>query len=97
MLENILINEYKKLLKDIINEYINIVNKDNFFYKYLKIINHEIKLITDAFETLVNQRKDTFKSIFEYDFESILYAVDKDFFNTIKSIFKNVSLLLIKK
>ena len=91
MLENILINEYKNLLKEIINEYINIVNKNNFFYKYLKIVKHEIKLITEAFETLVNQRKDTFKSLFIGDFDSILYAVDKDFFNNIKSIFKNVS------
>ena len=97
MLINILINEYKSLFKDIIKEYIKIINKNNGYCEYLKIIDHEIKLITDAFKTLINQKKDTFKSIFIDDFDSILHAIDKDLFNHIKIIFENVSLLLNKQ
>ena len=94
MLKNILLDGYISLFKDIINEYNNILNKNNGYYNYLKIIKHEIKLIIDAFETLISQRKNTFQSIFKDNFESILHAIDKDLFEHIKTIFENVSLLL---
>ena len=97
MLKNILLNEYKSLFKDIMNEYNNIINKHNGYHNYLKIINYEIKTITSAFKTLVEQKKNTFKSIFEDDFESVLHAIDKVLFEHIKSIFESVSLLLNAK
>ena len=96
MLKNILISQYKERLNDIIKEYNNFLSKNNGYYSRLKIINHEIKLIVSAFNTLINEKKNTFKSIFENDFESILYAIDKQLFDMIKSIFENVSLLLNK-
>ena len=94
MLKNILISQYKERLNDIIKEYNNFLSKNNGYYNYLKIINHEIKLIVSAFNTLISQKKNTFKSIFENDFDSILHAIDKDLFDMIKSTFENVSLLL---
>ena len=94
MLKNILIKEYKDLLNDIIAEYNKILNKNNGYYNYVKIINHEIKTIISAFQTLINQKKNTFKSIFQDDFGSILHAIDKVLFEHIKNIFENVSLLL---
>ena len=97
MLTNILIDRYQSILIDIFKAYRNILIKNNHYDKYLKIIKHEIKLITGAFGTLINQRKNTFQSIFEYDSESILYAVDKELFKYIKTIFESVSVLLNKK
>ena len=94
MLKNILISQYKERLNDIIKEYNNFLSKNNGYYSRLKIINHEIKLIVSAFNTLIRQKKNTFKSIFKDDFESILHAIDKDLFDMIKSTFENVSLLL---
>ena len=93
-MKNILINKYKNLMKDIFEEYSNILNKNNEYCNYLKILNYEIKLIIDAFNKLINEKKNTFKDIFEVDFESILHAIDKDLFGYIKLIFENVSLLL---
>ena len=97
MVINILINKYQGLLIDIFKEYRKIINNNNCYDKYLKIINHEIELIISAFETLINKRKNTFQSIFEYDSESILYAVDKELFKYIKTIFESVSVLVIKQ
>ena len=97
MLKDILINEYTKLFKDIINEYSNILKKNNGYYNYLKIINYEIKTIISAFEVLLSTKKNTFSSIFDGDVESILHAIDKDLFGYIKSIFERVSLLLNNK
>ena len=97
MLTNILINKYQGLLIDIFKEYRKIINNNNCYDKYLKIINHEIELIISAFETLINKRKNTFQTIFEYDSESILYAVDKELFKYIKTIFESVSVLVIKQ
>ena len=94
MLKNILIEEYKSVFKDIINEYNNIINKNNGYFNYLKIINYEVKTIISAFKTLINERKNIFSSIFEDGFESVLYAIDRVLFDHIKSIFENVSLLL---
>ena len=97
MLKNILLNEYKNVFKDIINEYNNIIKKNNGYYNYLKIINYEIKTIVNAFKTLINQKKNTFKSIFEDDLESVLHAIDEVLFEHIKTIFENVSSLLNAK
>ena len=97
MVINILINKYQGLLIDIFKEYRKIINNNNCYDKYLKIINHEIELIISAFETLINKRKNTFQTIFEYDSESILYAVDKELFKYIKTIFESVSVLVIKQ
>ena len=94
MLKDILINEYKNVFKNIIKEYNDFLKKNNGYYNYLKAINHEIKTITNAFEVLLKEKKNTFKSIFEDDFESILHAIDKVLFEHIKVIFENVSLLL---
>ena len=94
MLKNILINEYKSLMNDIFNQYDDFLKKHNGYYNYLKIINHEIKAIKSAFNTLIKNRKNTFRSIFIDDYDSILHAIDKDLFEMIKSAFKNVSLLL---
>lgn len=94
MLKNILIKQYKSLFKDIVKEYNNILNKNNGYYNYVKIINYEIKTIISAFNKLISTKKNTFTSIFEYDNESILHAIDKDLFNHIKEIFENVSMLL---
>ena len=97
MLTNILINKYQGLLIDIFKEYRKIINNNNCYDKYLKIINHEIELIISAFETLIGERKNTFQSIFKDDSESILYAVDKELFKYIKTIFESVSVLVIKQ
>ena len=97
MLKNILLNEYKNVFKNIINEYNNIIKKNNGYYNYLKIINYELKTIINAFNTLINKKKNTFSSIFEDDIESVLHAIDKVLFEHIKSIFENVSLLLNTK
>ena len=94
MLKNILIKEYKNLLNVIIKEYHNILKKNNSYLKYVKIINYEVKLIINAFEKLINQKKNTFKSVFEDDIGSILHSIDKQLFGYIKSIFENVSKLL---
>ena len=96
MLKNILLSEYKDMLKSIIKGYKDFLSKNNGYYNYLKIINYEIEAIKSAFNTLIIQKKNIFKSIFENDFESILYAIDKQLFDMIKSIFENVSLLLNK-
>ena len=97
MLKNILLKEYENLFKDIINEYNNIINKNNGYYNYLKIIKYEIKAIISAFEVLIDQKKNTFQSIFEDNFESVLHAIDKNLFEHIKSIFESVYLLLNTK
>ena len=96
MLKNILIDWYKSLFKYIINKYNNIIKQNNGYYNYLKIIDHEIKLIISAFKTLLNKKKNIFNTIFEDDFESILHAIDKVLFEHMKSIFENVSILLNK-
>ena len=97
MLKNILINQYKSVFNDIIKEYNNILKKNNGYYNYLKIINHEIKTIISAFKLLLKEKKNTFSCIFDDDVESILHAIDKDLFDHIKSIFENVALLLNTK
>ena len=97
MIVNILIHEYKKLLKDIFNEYINIIEKHNEYSKFLKIVDCEFKEIMIAFNTLVGEKKNTFKDIFEYDVVSILYTIDKDLFDHIKNIFENVSAMINAK
>ena len=97
MLKNILLKQYKSVFKDIINEYNNIIKENNGYYNYIKIINYEIKTIISAFKTLISEKKNTFKSIFDDEYESVLHAVDKDLFDHIKSIFENVSLLLNAK
>ena len=96
MLKEILLDGYKSLFMDIINEYNNILNKNNGYYNYLKIIKHEIKEIISAFEMLLVNKKNTFRSLFKDEYESILHAIDKVLFNHIKTIFENVSLLLNK-
>ena len=97
MLKDILIKKYKGLFIDIINEYSYIINKDNRYFEYINIFKYEIKTIIDSFETLLDQKKNTFKCIFENDNESILYFIDKDLFKYIKSVFENVSTLLNTK
>ena len=97
MLTNILIDRYQSILIDIFKAYRNILIKNNHYDKYLKIIKHEIKLIISAFSTLISKGKNTFKSIFEYDSESILYMIDKELFKYIKTIFESVSVLVNKQ
>ena len=94
MLKEILLDGYKNLFMDIINEYNNIIKKNNCYDNYLKIIKHEIKEIISAFEMLLVNKKNTFRSLFKDEYESILHAIDKTLFNHIESIFENVSLLL---
>ena len=94
MLKNILLKEYENVFNDIMKEYNNIVNKNNGYYNYFKIIKYEIKVITSAFKTLINQKKNTFQSIFEDDSESILHAIDNVLFEHIKTIFESVYLFL---
>ena len=97
MLKNILINGYKNVFNDIIVEYSNIIKQNKGYFKYLKIINYELKTIVVAFKTLLNKKKNTFSSIFENNSESILYSIDKDLFEYIKSIFESVSSILNTK
>ena len=97
MLKKDLINEYKSFFNFIIKEYKNFINKNNGYYNYLKQINYEIKTITNAFQMLISQKKNIFKSIFEDEFDSVLHAIDKDLFEHIKSIFENVSLIINAK
>ena len=97
MLKNILLNKYESLFTDIIDEYSSIVKKNNQYDKYLKIFIHEIKITIKAFESLLVNKKNTFRSIFENDNESILYAIDKELFGYLKGIFENVSMLLGEK
>ena len=97
MLKEILLKKYDNLFKDIINEYSNILKRDNHYDKYLRIIMHEIKTIISAFESLLVNKQNTFKSIFESDDESILYFIDKELFGYLKGVFENVSMLLNDK
>ena len=97
MLKEILLKKYDNLFKDIINEYSNILKRDNHYDKHQKIIIHEIKEIIRAFESLLVNKKNTFKSIFESDDESILYSIDKGLFGYLKGVFENVSMLLNEK
>ena len=94
MLVNILISKYQNLLRDIFIKYIHITENNNEYFKFSKIVDCEIKEIISAFNVLVDERKDTFKDIFENDVESILYALDKELFGYIKDIFEKVSALL---
>ena len=94
MLKEILLNKYQNLFTDIINEYSSILKKNNHYDKYLRIIMHEIKEIIRAFESLLVSKKNTFKSVFENDDESILYSIDKGLFGYLKGVFENVSALL---
>ena len=97
MLKEILLKKYDNLFKEIIDKYSNIIKRDNNYDKYLRIIMHEIKTIIRAFESLLVNKKNTFKSIFESDDESILYSIDKGLFGYLKGIFENVSMLLNDK
>ena len=97
MLKEILLKKYDSLFKDIINEYTTILKKNDVYDKHLKIIIHEIKEIIRAFESLLVNKKNTFKSIFESDDESILYFIDKELFGYLKGVFENVSMLLNDK
>ena len=97
MLKSILISEYKNVFKDIINEYENIIKKNNGYHNFLKVFNYEVKTIINAFKVLLNEKKNTFNSIFEDDFASILHAMDKVLFEHIRTIFENVSSLLNTK
>ena len=97
MLKEILLKKYDSLFKDIINEYTTILKKNDVYDKHLKIIIHEIKEIIRAFESLLVNKKNTFKSIFESDDESILCSIDKELFGYLKGVFENVSMLLNDK
>ena len=97
MLKEILLKKYDNLFKEIIDEYSNILKRDNHYDTYLRIIMHEIKTIIRAFESLLANKQNTFKSIFESDDESILCSIDKELFGYLKGIFENVSVLLNDK
>ena len=94
MLKNYLINKYRKTLKDIFNKYIDLAKKDDIYSKYFGMVNHNIKLISYAFRTLVEEKINRFKDVFKKDNDSFLYVVDKELFERIKNIFENVGAIL---
>ena len=94
MLTNFLIVKYQNLLRDIFIKYINLTSKNNRYSKLSKLVDFEIKDTINAFNALVDERKDVCKDFFENGVESALYTIDKDLFGYIKEIFEKVSILL---
>ena len=94
MNKSILINQYKGLLIDIINEYRKFFKENNGYYNYKNKAFSEMERIAHSFEMLINQKKDISETIFNDDVESILYAVDSILFDHIKSIFENVRIII---
>ena len=94
MNKSILVNQYKGLLIDIINEYKKFFKVNNGYYNYKDQAYLEMEKIAYAFEMLINKKTDISKNIFSDDVESILYAVDSILFNHIKEIFENVKIIL---
>lgn len=89
-----LINEYKGLLIDIINEYRNFFKENNGYHSFKDKAFLEIENIAYAFECLVNKKADTVKSAFLNETDSVLSAIDAVLFNHMKTIFENVKNVL---
>ena len=94
MLVEFLIVKYQNLLKDIFIKYIKLTSKNNLYSKLSKLVDIEIKDTINAFNALVDERKDVCKDFFENGCESALYTIDKELFDCIKAIFEKVSILL---
>ena len=94
MLKSYLITKYKRILKDTLNEYINITKNNNVYSKYMDMVNHNVKLISSDFKTLVDDKINRFNDTFRNDSDSFLYVIDKALFKRIKDVFDNVSAIV---
>ena len=94
MLKSYLITKYKRILKDTLNEYINITKNNNVYSKYMDMVNHNVKLISSAFKTLIDDKINWFNDTFRNDSDSFLYVIDKALFKRIKDVFDNVSAIV---
>ena len=97
MLKSYLITKYKRILKDTLNEYINITKNNNVYSKYMDMVNHNVKLISSDFKTLVDDKINRFNDTFRNDNDSFLYVIDKALFKRIKNVFDNVSAIVNAK
>ena len=94
MLKSYLITKYKRILKDTLNEYINITKNNNVYSKYMDMVNHNVKLISSDFKTLVDDKINRFNDTFRNDNDSFLYVIDKVLFKRIKDVFDNISAIV---
>ena len=92
--KSILINQYKSLLIDIINEYRKFFKENKGYYNYKEEAFLEIEKIAHAFEVLTHKKIDASKLAFKDNLDSILYAVDSVLFEHMKTIFENVRIIL---
>ena len=89
-----LINQYKGLLIDIINEYKKFFEKNNGYYNFKDQAFSELEKIAYAFECLITKKANIVKSAFLDELDSVLYAVDSVLFEHMKEVFENVKAIL---
>ena len=94
MNKSILVNQYKSLLIDIINEYRKFFKENKGYHNYKAEALLEIEKIAYAFEELKNKKTNNYKLAFKDNLDSILYALDSTLFNHIKMIFEEVRKIL---
>ena len=93
-MKSILVNQYKGLLIDIINEYRKFFKENKGYSNYKEEAFSEIEKIAYAFEVLTAKKIDTSKTAFKEDLDSILHAIDSTLFNHMKAIFEEVRIIL---